>query len=243
MSRRTAEDYSAVFDHIFQLNGHPAAIEFVADFEKAVWKTVRAKLPSVTIRGCGYHWTQSLFRFIQQNGLRRAYRTDQERTCSGKMKKFCSYIQRNWIKSNTWPPVNWSVFRQDDRTNNDVEGLHNRINEGKNGAFNLFHLIDQLYYEATLISLQAKLMERGENLRRRNKACQQLQDDLVDLWDQYTNDDLPSKLLLEKVATLYDNYNKAGNHFQIVDDSESDVSSDWMYFEFPLFPFLFEFWH
>lgn len=102
------------------------------------------------------------------------------------MKKFCSYIDRNWIKSNTWPPVNWSVFRQDDRTNNDVEGWHNRINEGKNGAFNLFHLIDQLHYEATLISLQAKLMDRGENLRRRNKACQQLQDDLVDLWDQYT---------------------------------------------------------
>jgi hypothetical protein len=129
-----------------------------------------------------------------------------QRTCRGKMKKFCSYIDRNWIKSNTWPPVNWSVFRQDDRTNNDVEGWHNRINEGKNGAFNLFHLIDQLHYVATLISLQAKLMERGENLRRRNKACQQLQDDLVDLWDQYTNDDLPSKLLLEKVATLYDNY-------------------------------------
>nr|CAH0111148.1 unnamed protein product [Daphnia galeata] len=124
------------------------------------------------------------------------------------------------------PRINWSVFRQDDRTNNDVEGWHNRINEGKNGAFNLFHLIDQLHYEATLISLQAKLMERGEKLRRRNKACQQLQDDLVDLWDQYSNDDLPSKLLLEKVATLYDNYNKAGNHFQIVDDSESDVSSD-----------------
>jgi len=78
MSRRLAEDYSAVFDHILQLIGHPEAIEFVADFEKAVWKTVRAKLPSVTIRGCGYHWTQSLFRFIQQNGLRRAYRTDQE---------------------------------------------------------------------------------------------------------------------------------------------------------------------
>ena len=45
-------------------------------------------------------------------------------------------------------------------------------------------------------------------------------------FDQYTNDDLPSKLLLEKVATLYDNYNKVGNRFQIVADSESDVSSD-----------------
>ena len=33
-----------------------------------------------------------------------------QRTCRGKMKKFCSYIDRNWIKSNTWPPVNWSVL-------------------------------------------------------------------------------------------------------------------------------------
>lgn len=71
-------------------------------------------------------------------------------------------------------------------------------------------------------------MDHSENLRRRNKACQELQDALVGLWDQYTNDDLPSKLLLKKVATLYDNdnYNKAGNHFQIVEDSESDVSSN-----------------
>jgi hypothetical protein len=57
-------------------------------------------------------------------------------------------------------------------------------------------------------------------------ACQELQDALVGLCDQYTNDDLPSKLLLENVATSYDNCNKAGNRFQIVDDSESDVSSD-----------------
>ncbi len=71
------------------------------------------------------------------------------------------------------------MFREDDRTNNGIEGWHNRINKGKNGAFHLFHLIDQLHYEATLISLKEKLMDRGENLRRRNKACQQLQDDLV----------------------------------------------------------------
>jgi hypothetical protein len=65
-------------------------------------------------------------------------------------------------------------------------------------------------------------MDRGENLRRKNKAPTSV----VELWDQYTNDDLPSKLLLEKLFTLYDNYNKAGNRFKIIDDSKSDVSSD-----------------
>ena len=47
MSRRTAEDYSAVFDHILQLIGHPEAIEFVADFEKAEEKTKQG-LPTTT---------------------------------------------------------------------------------------------------------------------------------------------------------------------------------------------------
>jgi hypothetical protein len=57
MSRRTAEDYSVVFAHILKLMGQPKAIAFVADFEAAIWKTVRAKLPSVTLRGCGYRIT------------------------------------------------------------------------------------------------------------------------------------------------------------------------------------------
>jgi hypothetical protein len=53
-------------------------------------------------------------------------------------------------------------------------------------------------------------MDRGENIRRTNNVFQELkQDALVRLWDQYSNDDLQSKILLEKVATLYDDYNKA----------------------------------
>ena len=67
----------------------------------------------------------------------------------------------------------------------------------KNGAFNLFHLIDHIHYEATFISQQAKLVDCGKNLRRTNNVFQELkQDALVRLWDQYSNDDLPSKILL-----------------------------------------------
>jgi hypothetical protein len=40
--------------------GQPEAIEFVADFEAAIWKTVRGNLPSVTLRGCVYHWAIAL---------------------------------------------------------------------------------------------------------------------------------------------------------------------------------------
>ena len=114
-------DPSAVFAYILKLIRQPEAIEFVADFKAVVWKTVRAKLPSVNLR-----WTQSL-----ENGLRWAHRTNPElktkcrqvmslnlqphekiekrfnsikRTCIGKIQKFCKYFERNWINSKTWPP-------------------------------------------------------------------------------------------------------------------------------------------
>jgi hypothetical protein len=41
--------------------------------------------------------------------------------------------------------------------------------------------------------------------------------------------------LLEKFATLYDDYNKAGNRFQVVEDSDSDVSLDYIDFSFDEF--------
>jgi hypothetical protein len=41
--------------------------------------------------------------------------------------------------------------------------------------------------------------------------------------------------LLEKFATLYDDYNKAGNRFQVVEDSDSDVSLNYIDFSFDEF--------
>ena len=41
---------------------------------------------------------------------------------------FMAYVKRTWIDSQVWPPINWSVFDETTRTNNDVEGWHHRMN-------------------------------------------------------------------------------------------------------------------
>ena len=41
---------------------------------------------------------------------------------------FLKYIQATWMTNNVWSPPAWSVFGQRARTNNDVEGYHNRLN-------------------------------------------------------------------------------------------------------------------
>jgi hypothetical protein len=40
-----------------------------------------------------------------------------------KLKKFCSYVDQQWIKHSIWPPTNWSMFMQHRRTNNNAEGM------------------------------------------------------------------------------------------------------------------------
>lgn len=39
-----------------------------------------------------------------------------------------NYFQPNWLESRTFPVSSWSVYRQHIRTNNDIEGWHNRLN-------------------------------------------------------------------------------------------------------------------
>lgn len=48
----------------------------MCDFEKAVWQAVHLVLPFVQVKGCGFHWTQCLFRQLKKLGLVSAYRSD-----------------------------------------------------------------------------------------------------------------------------------------------------------------------
>ena len=41
----------------------------VLDFEFAMWKAVRRVLPTVTSRGCAFHWIQAVWKKCQKLGL------------------------------------------------------------------------------------------------------------------------------------------------------------------------------
>ena len=42
---------------------------FVADFEAGLWQALRRRFPYHPIQGCAFHWSQAVFRKIQENGL------------------------------------------------------------------------------------------------------------------------------------------------------------------------------
>jgi hypothetical protein len=79
MSRRTREDYEHILNLLFNdiLKKKTRVVEFVCDFEKAVWQSVRIIFgENVKIYGCAFHWTQCLFRNLKKIGLVPFYRED-----------------------------------------------------------------------------------------------------------------------------------------------------------------------
>ena len=48
----------------------------ISDFEQALIAAMETEFPRTSLRGCYFHFSQSLWRKVQQLGLRRAYRVD-----------------------------------------------------------------------------------------------------------------------------------------------------------------------
>ncbi len=73
MSRRTALDYKSVFKEIKKIAGRCNVVEFVSDFEKAIWQGIKSVFPAHRVMGCAFHWTQAVFRRLKKLGLGSLY--------------------------------------------------------------------------------------------------------------------------------------------------------------------------
>jgi len=78
MSRRTREDYEGILRFLYEdiMEKEARVQEVVCDFEIAVWRAVRAVIPFAEVKGCGFHWTQCLFRQLKKIGLSSNYRKE-----------------------------------------------------------------------------------------------------------------------------------------------------------------------
>ncbi|XP_045173609.2 uncharacterized protein LOC123535128 [Mercenaria mercenaria] len=156
MLSRRKDDYIAVLQKTKELLRDPSVEVFVVDFEAAVWGAIRDVFPNVQIKGCVFHWSQSVFRHVESIGLGPAYMErgsiwnyvrqllvlpflpvnhikpefDQlaARANTDALRQLVDYIRSTWIESTVFTVENWSIFMHRVRTNNNVEGWHNRLN-------------------------------------------------------------------------------------------------------------------
>ena len=75
-SRRRKRDYVAIFREMAALLPHRRLQRMVLDFENATWRAARVVFPTLMFKGCAFHFTQVIWRRVQECGLQVAYGSD-----------------------------------------------------------------------------------------------------------------------------------------------------------------------
>ena len=228
------DDYTAVLRRLVaHFKTTPALRTTVLDFEAAVWNAMRAVFPDVELRGCSFHWSQALWKHIQELRLTCSYMKrslthkfirrlfslpflpahaitpvfDSILTMPDIAEPLCqllNYIKNTWISSRIWCPSSWSVYNSLIRTNNDVEGWHRCLNSRiHRHNLPLYQLIQVLYEEATILPLQAQLVSEGKLTRHEKTRNKQQQQKIVSIWDRYDHKELTELGVLKEIAIVY----------------------------------------
>ena len=142
--------------------------------------------------------------FLEEEDIRPQFQRLQQTANTAPLRQFTDYVSSTWIESNTWPPSSWSVFMQSVRTNNDVEGwqlgLHTRA-QGKS-QLPMYLLIDLLYKEAKLTSLNVHMVSEKKLRRVQRRRYRQIQAKVFSLWGQYEEGDKTARQLLKACSLL-----------------------------------------
>jgi len=108
-----------------------------------------------------------------------------------------AYVNNTWISSRLWPASCWSAYRSSVRTNNDVEGWHNRLNrQTRNGKLDLYQLACVLYAEAEYVDVQAVLVRQNRLRRHQRRTYRKVQGRLHEYWRRYAAGELTTSQLL-----------------------------------------------
>ena len=172
----------------------------MSDFEAPLWRAVRSVFGSnVTHKGCVFHWTQAVWRHMQQLSMAAAYLSRasvhrycrhllslpflpesaipeaiqdiKDRTETVQLKSLIGYVKSMWIDSTLWPPAAWSVYKSSVRTNNDCESWHAHLNrKASTGNLPRYKLIDLLHCNAKIVEINMRLMSETKLLRFQRKS-------------------------------------------------------------------------
>ena len=202
------------------------------DYEAALWSVLRRLFPGVRILGCAFHWTQALWRKIQEMGLQVPYTSDdathkflrkvmalpflppneipsaferlRRSVSSQPLLQFLQYVADTWVYGSFWSPEDWSVYMEAVRTNNDIEGWHNRINRKANGKSQLpfYLLIGLLHQEARLTGIHIRLVSKKKLKRNHRRAYRSIQGRLFQHWEEFAAGTRSKMSLLRACAAI-----------------------------------------
>lgn len=121
------------------------------------------------------------------------------------LQKLLRYFDRNWINNSSVPPAAWSNYKRTVRTNNDVEGWHQGLNNSTPVAHpNLYFLLYLLDEENSKLPLQIRMVEQEQVIRRCRRETVQKNEKLNNLWASYDAKTISTSGFLRACGKLAD---------------------------------------
>ncbi|CAF0873328.1 unnamed protein product [Didymodactylos carnosus] len=227
---RKARTYTQLF---CELKHHATRLKTIfnpntitSDFEKALIKAVAGEFPQAQHASCYFHFTQALYRNIQNLGLTTAYRdTESTRIVCRKLmalpllqlndielafedlkddspvtlRDLFKYFENFWM---TGIPLHlWNVSDLQIRRNNNCEGWHNRFNIRVNKHHpNIWHFINCLKQEEVYFRHQVIQIRAGATGRQKTKKTNCVQRRIDTLGDRHENDEITLEEYLEGLS-------------------------------------------
>lgn len=195
---RSERTYIRLFDEIKLRLPFWQPKTFKVDYEIAAITAFRKSFPNSVVKGCNFHYNQSIWRRVQRLGLCTAYNEDSEirrhiRMCAALshlprsaiddgwlyimehapqndlLEEFNDYFVEQWLENSAMQDM-WICYGERHRTTNAVEGWHNRLNRNI-GKINphIYELIKSLKEDSKFYAFQARQTEIGMTPRKRLK--------------------------------------------------------------------------
>ena len=122
---------------------------------------------------------------------------------SQKMIRLFDYFQTTWLRNSLWGVENISVYGSEVRTNNDVEGWHNRLNKRGRNNMPLYSLIDVLDSESPQVQTTLELKKQNNLTRHQEKKYVVINRRIFCAWKMYMEGAIDGDELFKKLTSFF----------------------------------------